>query len=211
VKLSEQFRSRYSLLWDALLDVLGSPGRVVGFVVVAAAVTVAYTILLPFPYTQRMEFANWDYLNAGLLIWSLLFGLAMSLVLSIQVYAMRRVAAGRVATGSLGGFALVASLLPSFLCCTPVIPTILAFVGATGMGLYDTTGSIQHVFAVHQADFLAGGLVLLVFSAWWGLHRLATATCLSDGGCVLGQDELDSGEPDDCHDMISEDSKEVTV
>jgi hypothetical protein len=53
------------------------------------------------------------------------------------------------------------------------------------MGLYDTTGNIQHVFAVHQADFLAGGLVLLVFSAWWGLHRLATATCLSDGGCVL--------------------------
>ena len=173
------------LLWGAFRDVLGSPGRMVGFVVVAVVIAFVYTILLPFSYTQRVEFANWDYLSAGLLIWSILLGLGMSLVLSVQVYAMRRIAAGRTAAGSLSGFALVASLLPSFLCCTPIIPTVLAFVGVTGMSLYDTTGTLQHVFAVYQTEFLAGSLILLALSSWWGLHRLATAACLSDVGCVL--------------------------
>ena len=175
----------------ALAEVLGTPGRVAGFLAAAGVVAFFYTLLLPFDYTQRFELANWDYLSGSLLAWALVLGLGMGLVMSIQVYAMRqihatrRIAAARAASGAAGAVAFVASLLPTFLCCTPIVPSVLAFFGVSGMGLYTTSGTLQHFFAVHQTEFLAGSLALLVLMSWWGLHKVARAACLADGGCAL--------------------------
>jgi len=55
----------------------------------------------------------------------------------------------------------------------------------SGLGLYTTTGSIQHVFAVYQTEFLAGSLALLVLMAWWGLSKVAKASCLCEEGCEV--------------------------
>ena len=169
----------------ALAEVLGTPGRIAGFLAAAGVVAFFYTLLLPFDYTQRFELANWDYLNAYLLAWAIVLGLAMGLVGSVQVYAMRRIAAARAASGAAGGVAFVASLLPSFLCCTPIIPSVLAFVGVAGVGLYTTTGTLQHFFAVHQSEFLSASLVLLALMCWWGLRKVARSACLSEDGCAL--------------------------
>lgn len=176
---------RTATLRAALGEVLGSPGRLAGFVVAAAAVALVYSLLLPFDYTQRFELANWRYLSTGLLAWSIVLGAGMGLVLSVQVYAMRRIARARAAAGTAGGAAFVASLLPSFLCCTPIIPTVLAFVGVSGVSLYGTTGTLQHFFAVHQTQFLAASVALLAMTGWWGLRKIATAACLSDDGCAV--------------------------
>lgn len=175
-------------LIGAAREVFGSPGRKVALVVVAAVVALAYTLLLPFDFTQRLELANWDYLTAYQATWSVVLGVAMGLVMVVQIYAMRRVAQARASAGTVGGVAFVVSLLPSFLCCTPFVPTVLAFVGISGLSLYSTTGAVQHFFAVHQSDLLAASLVLLVLTGWWGLHKVATASCLSAEGCdvVLG-------------------------
>ncbi len=154
------------------------------FVVTAFVVSFGYTLLLPFDYTQRFELANWDYLNAYLLTWAIVLGLAMGLVAGVQVYAMRRIAA-RAATGVAGGAAFLASLLPSFLCCTPIIPSILAFVGVSGVGLYTTTGALQHFFAVHQTELLSASLALLALTCWWGLRKVARSACLFDDGCGI--------------------------
>ena len=169
----------------ALAEVLGTPGRIAGFLVAAGVVAFFYTLLLPFDYTQRFELANWDYLNAYLLAWAIVLGLAMGLVGSVQVYAMRRIAAARAASGAAGGVAFVASLLPSFLCCTPIIPSLLAFVGVSGVGRYTTTGTLQHFLAVHQSEFLSASLVLLALMCWWGLRKVARSACLSEDGCAL--------------------------
>jgi len=168
-----------------VVEVLGTRGRFAGFAMVAGAVTLLYTILLPFDYTQRFELANWHYLDAYLLAWAIVLGLGMGFVVSVQVYAMRRIAAARVASGAVGGLAFVGSLLPSFLCCTPIIPTLLAFVGVSGVGLYGTTGTLQHFFAVHQTEFLSASLVLLLVTGWWGLHKVARSACLSEEGCAI--------------------------
>ena len=155
------------------------------FVLTALLVSLAYSVLLPFDYTQRLSLRNWQYLNVSSALWSMVLGLAMAAVVSIQVYAMRTITAARASTGVSGGFAFVGSLLPSFLCCTPIIPTMLAFVGVSGVGLYSTTGTLQHFFASYQTEFLSASFALLVFSAWWGIRKVATAVCLgpssSDG------------------------------
>ena len=195
VSMTVRAASRVSVR-RALSEVLGSPGRIAGFVVAAGVVAFFYTLLLPFDYTQRFEFANWDYLNAYLLAWAIVFGLAMGLVGSVQVYAMCKVAAARAASGAAGGVALAASLLPSFLCCTPIIPSLLAFVGVSGVGLYTTTGTLQHFFAVHQTEFLSASLVLLACMCWWGLRKVACSQCFTEDGCAIpaGSNPL----PDDC-------------
>ncbi|MGC8472704.1 MAG: hypothetical protein ACP5PM_10505 [Acidimicrobiales bacterium] len=193
----------------ALAEVLGTPGRIAGFLVASGVVAFFYTLLLPFDYTQRFELANWDYLDAYLLTWAIVLGLAMGLVLSVQVYAMRKIAAARAASGAAGGVAFVASLLPSFLCCTPIVPSILAFVGVSGVGLYTTTGALQHFFAVHQTEFLAASLVLLGAMCWWGLCKVACSQCFTEDGCLV---ETTSGEvPDVISDACCGDTELVGV
>ncbi len=171
----------------ALAEVLGTPGRTAGFLVSSGVVAFFYTLLLPFGYTQRFELANWGYLDAYLLAWAVVLGLAMGLVLSVQAYAMRRVAAARAASGAAGGVAFVASLLPSFLCCTPVIPSLLAFVGVSGVGLYTTTGALQHFFAVHQSEFLAASLLLLASCAGGGCARWQARSASSTTAAQWGR------------------------
>lgn len=175
-------------LAGGLGGVLGTPGRFAAFVAMSAVGTLAYTILLPYNYTQRFELANWNYLDIYHLAWAIMLGSGMGLVVSVQVYAMRRIVAVRAPSGAAGGLAFVTSLLPSFLCCTPIIPTLLAFVGVSGVGLYGTTGTLQHFFAIHQTEFLLASLVALVLTSWWGLHKVAGAACLSEAGCAMAEE-----------------------
>lgn len=162
-------------------DVLGSWPRRVGFVLAAALITGGYTLLLPFEYTQRLGWRNWQFLTGRQLAWSIVLGLGMAFVLTVQAYAMRQIAAGR--HGTLTGLALLGGLLPSFLCCTPIIPTLLAFIGISTVTVYGTTGTLQHFFAVYQTDFFLASLALLTLSGWWALRRLARATCWTDEQC----------------------------
>ena len=166
---------------NVLGEVLGTFARRAVVAGAATVVTLLYTVLLPFDYTGRLTFANWRYLNAATVCWSLALGLTMGLVLGVQFYAMRKVAAANVRTGAAGAGAFLVSLSSSFLCCTPVVPTLLAFMGVSGTDLYLTTGSLQHFFATSQTPLLGASLALLVASGWWGTRKIATARCLN--GC----------------------------
>ena len=174
--------------WRLLNSVAHDRINQVVFLAVAIAVVLAYSLLLPFDYTQRLSFANWHYLDARLVAWSVVLGAGMATVIVLQVHAVRRVAAVRTRTGALGGLAFVGSVLPSMLCCTPIIPTVLAFVGFSTVSVYGTTGTLQHFFATHQTDFFVGSLLLMALTAWWSFHKIGNATCLT-GGCDFKPNE----------------------
>lgn len=165
-------------------DVLGSRWRLLGFAVTAAIVGLAYTILLPFDATGRFSLANWRYLTPALTAWSVILGLGMAFVLLIQFHAIRQLAARR-STVAVSGLAFVGGLLPSLLCCSPLLPTLLTFVGLSTAQVYGTTGTWQYFFAAHQTVFLAGSLLLLLLTAGWGLRRLARNACAGEQGCPI--------------------------
>lgn len=162
--------------------VLDTQGSRMLLVILAAAISFLYTILLPFDFTQRLSFANWHYLTPYLFGWSVFIGLGMALVIVLQVHAMRVIGSSK--SWTLGGFAFIGSILSSFLCCTPIIPTLLAFIGMSAVSVYGTTGALQHFFATNQTELLSGSAVLLAISVCWALRSIARADCLSEAGCI---------------------------
>lgn len=151
-----------------------------------SVITVGYTLLLPFAYTQRISPANWDYLTPEMGGFAAALGLGLAGVLTLQVYAARRIAARRAGTagrGAAGVMALLTSLAPSLLCCTPIVPTLLATLGLSGMTLFATTGTLQYFFAAHETALLAGSLAFLLGTGWWSARRIARASCLTGHTC----------------------------
>jgi hypothetical protein len=187
-------RNGAGMYWTVVAkDVAAGHANRVVFLVAALVVGFAYSVLLPFAYTQRLSLENWQYLDVYLVAWSVVLGLAMGLVVMVQVHAMRRMAAARASNGAAGGLAFVVSLATSMLCCTPFIATFLAFIGVSGAGLYTTTGVLQHFFAVHETEFLSASLALLAATGWWGLRKIGRAACLSGDGCEAGNPLSDAG------------------
>jgi hypothetical protein len=175
--------------WVAVLKAVASD-RVdrATFSVVALAVGIGDSVLLPYDFTQQFSFANWRYFGPRYGAFTVAFALAMAWVVTLQVHAMRVVISNARAkssgkSGALGTLAAVVSLLPSLLCCSPIVPTLVSFLGLSATAQLRTTGSIQYFFATKQNVLLAGSLVLVVLSGLWSTRKLARASCLS-GECA---------------------------
>ncbi len=180
-------RAPVSTAGSALRRVVADRVSRVLFAGLSVVITVAYSVTLPFAFTQRLSLRNWQFLTPLLGVFAVALGLGMAFLLTVQVHAFRRAAAVRRASGdkALSGFALLVSLLPTFLCCTPVIPTVLATFGLSAISVYSTTRSLQGFFEIHQTAFVAASLALLALTAWWSLRRVASAECLTPTGCEL--------------------------
>jgi hypothetical protein len=164
--------------WLALAcEVAAEPLDRAVFAGVALAVGVGYSILLPFDYTQRISLANWRYLDARYIAFAAMFALAMAWLMTLQLHAMRRVMdnatrKGAPAQGSLGALSLVASLLPSFLCCSPVVPTVVGLVGLSATARLRTVGAVQFFFAAEQTPLLLVTAALLLGACVGNRHRV---------------------------------------
>jgi hypothetical protein len=135
-------------------------------------------------------------------LFTVAFALAIASLLTLQVHAARgiaRAAAGRRPAGRSGpvGFlAAVVSVLPSLLCCSPILPTLVGLVGLSATTRLDTTVSLQHFFATKENLLLGGALALMFCSVLWSMRKLANATCLSDECCPAPITNPDSGAQD---------------
>jgi hypothetical protein len=171
-------------------EVAGDRVSQIVFAAVAAAAGFGYSILLPFDYTQRVSFANWQYFGPRYAAFTAGFALGLAWVVTLQVHAMRRIARNATAArprrgGPAGALAAVVSLLPSLLCCSPVVPTLVGLVGLPAATRLQTTGTITYFFATKQDWLLGGALALLAASGLWSVRKLARAACLAGDGCEL--------------------------
>jgi hypothetical protein len=77
--------------------------------------------------------------------------------------------------GQAGTAAAVAGLLPSLLCCSPIMPTLAGLAGLPAATRLEATGTITYFFAARQDWLLGGALGLLAASGAWPVRKLARA------------------------------------
>ena len=136
-----------------------------------------YLFMLPSAFTGgSIGLISFSYLNAELAIFSVLLAGLLSLSLALNIYAFRSSARRKGGVLTLG--TLASSLLPSTLCCTPVVPTILAFVGASAPQVFGMSGRVQGFIAAYETGFLILASILLLVSL-----RLAARSVM--GYCPL--------------------------
>ncbi len=150
------------------------------FVALAALTTLGYTLLLPLGATKRVSFASWGHLTGQQLGLALALGTGLAAVLTLQVYAFRQATARRAAGGgtTLGGTGLLTSLA-SAVCCTPILPTVLAVFGVGALGASATMGFVT----AHAGAFFAASLVVMVAAGYWMAHRIAAAQRAHAASC----------------------------
>ncbi len=136
-----------------------------------------YLFLLPSAFTGgSIGLVSLRYLNAELVVFSLLLAALLSVSLALNIYAFRSSTRRKGGAFTIG--ALASSLLPSTLCCTPMVPTVLAFLGATTPQIFGFSGKVQGFIASYETGFLILASFLLLISL-----RLAARSVM--GYCPL--------------------------
>src|SRR5215472_1802122 len=173
-------------------EVAGDRVDRVVFATVAVVVGFGYSVLLPFDYTQRVSLANWQYFGPRYAAFTAAFAVGLAWVVTLQVHAMRRIARNARASGrgprrggQVGAVSALVSLLPSLLCCSPAVPTLVSLIGLPVATQLRTTGTITYFFATKQDWLLGGALALLAAAGLWSVRKLARAGCLAGDGCEL--------------------------
>ena len=100
-------------------------------------------------------------LNIYSLIVSILISVLFALSLVMNVFAFKHEA---TKGGKLGFGAVTAAIIPNMLCCTSVIPALLAALGASTPTVIGVTGVLQGPFSTYEQLFLAISIGLLVIS-----------------------------------------------
>ena len=118
---------------------------------------------LPATYTGGVVgLISLRYLTVELGIFAVTLAVLFSLVLTLDVYAFRAAIRQRDKSLSLG--ALLAGFLPAGICCTPLVPTMLAIMGAPPPQIFGLTGRVQGFVAAYESLFLAFAVALLLFA-----------------------------------------------
>ncbi len=140
--------------------VLNSKAYLVAFFVIATLSFLGYSYLL-FSSSLNLTLPK---IVLGLNIYSLFVSVFISVLLSLSL-VMNAFAFvnGAASSGKVGLGAVIAAIIPNSLCCTSVIPAILASLGASTTTIMGVTGKIQGPFAAYEILFiaLATGLLLL--------------------------------------------------
>ncbi len=143
------------------------------FALIFATTFLIYFALLLNSATGIIDFKGY-YIYFDILS-SITISFLLSLVITINIYAYR-IRAKTSKGFSLGS--IIGAILPSSLCCTSIIPSIMALVGFSTPFIVGNTGKIQSVFAIYGPAFIAAG----AFIAFLGLIQITKSI---SSGCKL--------------------------
>lgn len=144
------------------------PGRIRAFAIalgLGSLLTAFYLVMLPSAAVGGFSFVALQYLTPPLAVIAAVlgYGFALSLAINASALAQRNRVAGAVGVGG-----LLAAVLPGSLCCTSIIPSLLAAFGASVPTVLGTTGKIASIFANYEDAFIAlsiAGIALSVVLA----------------------------------------------
>jgi hypothetical protein len=142
------------------------------FLSLSISISALYLFLLPsLPLGALVPYAI-RFITPVQAAFALVFGVLLSLVVTLNVYAFRMRASSvkGVTAGS-----IIASLVNG-LCCTPLIPSLIAMTGASTPVLYEISPRLQAFFELNSQYFYALSVALLLISVHY-LSRSITACC----------------------------------
>lgn len=140
-----------------------------------------YLVTLPATYTGgTVGWVALPYLTPPLAAFAVVLALLLSLVTTVTVYSVRTALRQRAVGVGVG--AVAASLLPASLCCTPLVPAVLAALGASTPEIYRLTGRIQGAVARSEILVLAGSALLLLVALHLGAGGLVGSCRRREGG-----------------------------
>ncbi len=129
--------------------------------VLGIALIFAYMILLPSLVIGRVTFQALEFLTPVEFVFAILMGSLLSLVIVMNVFALRKIRTCRRRTGAIS---LLASILPNSLCCTTIIPSVIGLLAPSTAVLFTLSPAIQAFLVRYAVSFYAASAVLLIYS-----------------------------------------------
>ena len=145
-------------------------------VLVGAPLTTFYLIALPAERFGALAWGALQFLTPGDAIAAVIIGVGVPLSIALNLAARR--ARATQTTLTFGG--VIAALLPSSLCCTTLIPSALAALGASAPVIMHVSGKFQGFFAQYAPAFIGFAVAAVLFSLWLAARNLAASctTCI---------------------------------
>lgn len=136
---------------------------------------VFYAMILPATYTGgAVGLVSLRFLTIGTFALALLMALLLALTLALAMHGFRNGSAVKPAGSALGA---VLAALPPLLCCSSVLPLIIAAVA----GILPAAGSlglpIQGFIATHESEIYGVAVVLMTWGLYGNARRVLSCSC----------------------------------
>lgn len=126
-----------------------------------AGLTVMYMVLLPSLIIGKITLQSLGYITPVEFAFSVLMGSALSLVLVMNIYALRR---AKGCSRKSVALSIVAGILPNSLCCTTLIPTVIGLLAVSTSVLFTVSPAIQAFLARYATAFYFLSFLSLLYS-----------------------------------------------
>lgn len=123
--------------------------------------TFMYMILLPSLLLGKITLQSLGYLTSLDFAFSVLMGPTLSLVVVMNLYALRR---AKACSRKAVALSIVTGILPNSLCCTTIIPTLIGLLAVSTSVLFTVSPAIQAFIARYATAFYIVSLLSLLYS-----------------------------------------------
>ncbi len=169
------FSERALVVPRALRIVLASRGAMVGVGAVFVVFALLYAMILPATYTGGViGLVSLRFLTPEMLVLALVMALLLALIVGLAVHGFRNGAGAKSAGGALGA---VLGILPSLLCCSPVLPLGIAAVAAVLPAAGSLGIPVQGFIATHELWIYGVAILLMLWGLYGNAGRVLSCGC----------------------------------
>ena len=149
--------SLYFVFWERKYKIIG----IISF----TFFLLLYLLTLPSSYTGgRIGLISFQFLTVEMVIFAVIFSLLLGVLIPFIVFLIKRSQKGHTTTAAGGIFV---SIITPFLCCSPLLPVALGFIGSIIPILPGSLGlTVQAFVATHETEIYLFVVLLLLISIY---------------------------------------------
>ncbi len=166
---------RFYFIAAAVRETLSGKAYAYGFAFSSVIVTIIYAYLLSFSSLNLGNVPRILGISIYEILVSALLGIMFSLVLAMSAFSIKR---NMKSSEKIGIGALIASIIPSSLCCTALVPSVLSIAGASTATIIGVTGKIQGPFATLEPVFIIAAIVIMFFGIIQSSKKIYSGCCV---------------------------------